>query len=71
MMQRAGVSVVRMGEFAWSALEPREGEMNFAWLEEAIDLLGKHDIKTILCTYSRYRLAQGTVGDHITQLERQ
>ena len=25
MMQRAGVNTVRMGEFAWSAYEPREG----------------------------------------------
>ena len=23
MMQEAGINVVRMGEFAWSALEPR------------------------------------------------
>jgi beta-galactosidase len=53
MMQRAGVSLVRMGEFAWSAYEPREGEVNFGWMEQAIELLGRHGIQTLLCTCSR------------------
>lgn len=53
MMQRAGINVVRMGEFAWSAYEPREGEIDFTWMEDAIRLLGKHGIQTILCTCSR------------------
>ncbi len=53
MMRDAGVSVVRMGEFAWSAYEPREGELDFSWMAEAIDLLGRHGIRTILCTCSR------------------
>ena len=53
MMQRAGVNTVRMGEFAWSAYEPREGEMQFEWMERAIDLLNRHGIQVILCTCSR------------------
>lgn len=53
MMQRAGVTAVRMGEFAWSAYEPREGHLDFSWMEEAIELLGRHGIQTILCTCSR------------------
>ena len=53
MMQRAGVNTVRMGEFAWSAYEPREDELHFDWMERAIDLLYRHGIKTILCTCSR------------------
>lgn len=53
MMQRAGVGVVRMGEFAWSAYEPREGDLDFAWMDEAIELLGRHGIRTIMCTCSR------------------
>ncbi|MBN1247265.1 MAG: beta-galactosidase [Anaerolineae bacterium] len=53
MMQRAGVNVVRMGEFAWGAYEPREGQLDFSWMERAIDVLGAHGIGTILCTCSR------------------
>lgn len=53
MMQRAGVNTVRMGEFAWSAYEPREGEVDFGWMERAIQLLNRHDIRVILCTCSR------------------
>ena len=53
MMRDAGVNTVRMGEFAWSAIEPREGEYDFAWLDDAIALLYEHGISTILCTMSR------------------
>ena len=53
MMQRAGLNVVRMGEFAWSYFEPREGELNFEKYDRVIKLLHDHGIKTILCTCSR------------------
>jgi beta-galactosidase len=53
MMQRAGVNTVRMGEFAWSAYEPYEGELNFDWMDNAIRLLNEHGIQVILCTCSR------------------
>ncbi len=53
MMQDAGINVVRMGEFAWSALEPHEGELDFSWMDEAVALLDAHGIKTIMCTPSR------------------
>ncbi len=53
MMRRAGVNIVRMGEFAWSAYEPREGQLDFSWMEEAITLFAEHGIQTILCTCSR------------------
>jgi len=53
MMRRAGFNVVRMGEFAWGAYEPREGELDFSWMDRAIALLGEHGIRTILCTCSR------------------
>ena len=39
-----------MGEFAWALLEPREGKFDFAWLDEAIALLGEHGISTVLGT---------------------
>jgi beta-galactosidase len=53
MMQRAGVNAVRMGEFAWSALEPEEGRYDFAWMDRAVALLHDHGIKTLMCTCSR------------------
>lgn len=50
MMQRAGFNVVRMAEFAWSKLEPNEGEYDFEWLDSAIEILGRHGIAVILGT---------------------
>ncbi len=53
MMQAARVNGVRMGEFAWSKLEPVEGQIDFRWLDRAIDLLARHGIQTMMCTCSR------------------
>ncbi len=53
LMQEAGINVVRMGEFAWSALEPQEGTLDFSWMDRAINLLYAHGIKVIMCTPSR------------------
>ncbi len=50
LMQEAGISRVRMAEFAWHRLEPREGQFDFGWLEEAINLFGRYGIQTILGT---------------------
>ena len=49
-MAAAGFNVVRMGEFAWHIWEPREGEFSFELFDRAIEGLGRHGIKTILCT---------------------
>lgn len=53
MMQAAHVNGVRMGEFAWSKLEPREGQYDFDWLDRAVELLAAHGIKTMMCTCAR------------------
>ncbi len=50
MMADAGLNVVRMAEFAWVDLEPREGELDFAWLDAALAMLDRHGIQAILCT---------------------
>jgi len=50
LMKAAGFTVVRMGEFAWSTFESREGEFHFDWLERAIDLLAANGIVTVLGT---------------------
>ena len=50
MMQRAGFNVVRMAEFAWSKMEPSEGDYDFEWLDSAVSILGKRGIAVILGT---------------------
>ena len=50
LMQEAGISRVRLAEFAWSRIEPRQGEFDVSWLREAIDLFAEHGIGVILCT---------------------
>lgn len=49
-MAEVGITYVRIGEFAWSRLEPRPGELNFAWLVRAMDVLGRHGLKVIVGT---------------------
>jgi beta-galactosidase len=41
---------VRMGEFAWSSMEPAPGEFRFEWLERAIDLFAKAGLEVVLGT---------------------
>ena len=50
LMQEMGVQVVRMAEFSWFKMEPSEGEFHFEWLEEAVALLDRYGIKTVLGT---------------------
>jgi beta-galactosidase GanA len=47
-MNELGLNCVRLGDFCWSRLEPREGEYTLDWLEEAIGVLGDYDIQTML-----------------------
>ena len=49
-MKECGVNVVRMGEFGWALMEPREGHYDFSLFDRAIETLGRHGIKTILGT---------------------
>jgi len=50
LMQDAHMNVVRVGEFAWSTMEPSEGRFDFAWLDRAIALAAKHHIAIVLGT---------------------
>jgi beta-galactosidase len=49
-MKALGLTYVRIGEFAWSRLEPRPGELSFAWLDRAIEVLGGAGLKVVLGT---------------------
>ena len=48
MMQAAGVNTVRMGEFAWSAIEPEEGKLDFSLFDRAIAILAGHGIRILM-----------------------
>jgi beta-galactosidase len=50
LMQKAGITVVRVGESTWSSWEPRDGEFQFAWMQRVLDRLQQAGIKTILGT---------------------
>ena len=50
LMKEGGFNTVRMGEFAWKLFEKSEGEFDFSWLDDAIEILAKYGVKTILGT---------------------
>jgi beta-galactosidase len=50
LMHRAGVTVATVGVFAWSRLEPRDGEFDLGWLDDLMDLLHAHGIRVGLAT---------------------
>ena len=50
LMEAAGVTVVRVGEFAWSRMEPSEGVYDLDWLERAVRLAEKHHIAVVIGT---------------------
>jgi len=50
LMQAAGINVVRVGEFAWSRLEPAEGRYNLDWLARAVDMARRHHIAVVIGT---------------------
>ena len=49
-MADLGLSWVRIGEFAWSRLEPRPDQFDWDWLDRAFDVLGGAGLKVVLGT---------------------
>jgi len=49
-MKECGVNTVRLGEFGWALMEPREGHYDFSLFDRAIETLGRHGIKIIFGT---------------------
>lgn len=45
-----GVNCLRVGEFAWGKMEPKEGEFDFGWLLKVVDKLCENGIYTVMCT---------------------
>ncbi|HVU25172.1 MAG TPA: beta-galactosidase [Opitutus sp.] len=49
-MQRLGINVVRMGEFAWAKMEPDEGRISLEFFARVMDRLHAAGIGVVFCT---------------------
>lgn len=49
-MQQQGISLVRIGEFAWHRMEPSQGEYDFSFFQHVVDQLKEANISVILST---------------------
>ena len=49
-MRELGISYVRIGEFAWSRIEPRRDQFEWEWLDRAMNVLGDAGLKIVLGT---------------------
>lgn len=50
LMKEAGINVVRIGEFAWSAMEPEEGRIDIGFFVTIVRRLYEEGIGTVMCT---------------------
>ena len=57
LMKEAKINTVSLGIFAWSALEPREGEFHFEWLDQIMDDVAAMGGNVVLATPSGARPA--------------
>jgi beta-galactosidase len=49
-MADSGLTLVRIGEFAWSTYQPARDRFEWAWLDEAIETLAGAGLEVVLCT---------------------
>lgn len=49
-MAELGIHWVRIGEFAWSRIEPEPGRFDWAWLDRAVEGLAAAGLKIVMCT---------------------
>ncbi|GMN02144.1 beta-galactosidase [Erythrobacter sp. MTPC3] len=49
-MAEMGLSLVRIGEFAWSRIEPEQGRFDWDWLDRAVDVLHRAGLQIIMGT---------------------
>jgi len=49
-MRDLGITFVRIGEFAWSRIEPQRDQFDFGWLDRAIGVLHAAGLKIVLGT---------------------
>ena len=49
-MREMGITYVRIGEFAWSRIEPEPDRLDFAWLDRSLDVLHGAGLRVVLGT---------------------
>ena len=49
-MHELGFEFTHFAEFAWAQLELQEGVYDFSWLDRAVALAAKYDLKVVMCT---------------------
>lgn len=49
-MLEAGIRIIRIAEFAWNKIEPREGEYTYEFFDSFLDVVEKTSMKVIFCT---------------------
>lgn len=49
-MHELGFEFTHFAEFAWAQLDPQEGVYDFSWLDRAVALAAKYDLKVVMCT---------------------
>ena len=49
-MRALGITHVRLGEFAWTLMQPRPDQYDFSWLDDILDRITKAGLNAILCT---------------------
>lgn len=50
LMREAGVTMVRVGVFAWARIQPEEDVFDWEWLDRALDLLHANGIRVAMAT---------------------
>ncbi len=50
LMRAAHINLVRVGEFAWTPMEPAEGHFSLEWLHRLVANMGAAGINVLLCT---------------------
>lgn len=49
-MAELGLKFVRIGECAWSAIEPDPGRFDWKWLDRAVDVLARAGLQIVMGT---------------------
>ncbi len=50
MLVDAGIKRIRIGEFAWSTIEPEQGQFDFHCFDDCIELAQRYGIQVVMCT---------------------
>ena len=49
-MLDVGIEVIRIAEFAWTKIEPEEGQFDYTFFDEFLNLVEQTEMKVIFCT---------------------